>query len=127
MKKNTFKVKVITLFPEIFPGSLDISVIKRARQKGIWSLSTTDLKSFAYKKRKVDDKPYGGGAGSGRWVENLQKNSGEIFLNEQMNGGSGGGSGQEDRVQRRVPRKPGKIHLVAGHAVEGPEGRMCEA
>ena len=38
MKKNTFKVKVITLFPESFPGVLGVGVIGRALKKKIWSL-----------------------------------------------------------------------------------------
>lgn len=59
-----FDVSVITLFPEAFPGLLDVSILGRARQQGIWSLETADLRQFGLgKHRQVDDKPAGGGAG----------------------------------------------------------------
>ena len=60
----SFNVSVITLFPEAFPGLLDVSILGRAREKGIWSLETADLRDFGLgKHRQVDDKPAGGGAG----------------------------------------------------------------
>ena len=59
-----FDVSVITLFPEAFPGLLDVSILGRARQQGIWSLETADLRQFGLgRHRQVDDKPAGGGAG----------------------------------------------------------------
>ncbi|RIJ24056.1 tRNA (guanosine(37)-N1)-methyltransferase TrmD [Henriciella barbarensis] len=59
-----FDVSIITLFPDAFPGMLDVSILGRAREQGIWSLETTDLRSFGLgKHRQVDDKPAGGGAG----------------------------------------------------------------
>jgi tRNA (guanine37-N1)-methyltransferase len=55
---------VITLFPEIFPGALGYSLTGNALKKGIWSISTVDLRTHAHgKHRLVDDTPYGGGAG----------------------------------------------------------------
>ncbi|WP_018148756.1 tRNA (guanosine(37)-N1)-methyltransferase TrmD [Henriciella marina] len=60
----SFNVSVITLFPDAFPGLLDVSILGRAREKGIWSLETADLRGFGLgKHRQVDDKPAGGGAG----------------------------------------------------------------
>ena len=59
-----FDVSIITLFPEAFPGLLDVSILGRARAEGIWSLDVTDLRQFGLgKHRKVDDAPAGGGAG----------------------------------------------------------------
>ena len=59
-----FDVSIITLFPEAFPGLLDVSILGRARQEGVWSLDVTDLRSFGLgKHRQVDESPAGGGAG----------------------------------------------------------------
>lgn len=55
---------MLTLFPEMFPGSLGYSLAGKALEKGIWSLETVDLKSFGLgKHRTVDDTPTGGGPG----------------------------------------------------------------
>ncbi|MEL7480020.1 MAG: tRNA (guanosine(37)-N1)-methyltransferase TrmD [Pseudomonadota bacterium] len=59
-----FKASVITLCPDAFPGPLGVSILQRAREEGIWSLETVDLRTFGEgKHRKVDDTPAGGGAG----------------------------------------------------------------
>jgi tRNA (guanine37-N1)-methyltransferase len=55
---------VITLFPDMFPSALGYSVTGSALEKGLWSLTTIDLREHAHgKHRLVDDTPYGGGAG----------------------------------------------------------------
>jgi len=55
---------ILTLFPEMFPGSLGHSVIGRARDEGLWDLKTHQIRDFATDKHKtVDDTPFGGGAG----------------------------------------------------------------
>ena len=60
----TFNVNILTIFPEMFPGTLGFSVIGRALSKGIWNLNVIDIRSFAKDKHKtVDDRPYGGGPG----------------------------------------------------------------
>lgn len=59
-----FKVKVLTIFPELFPGPLGISVIGRALKKKIWELNAINIRDFAIDKHKsIDDSPAGGGAG----------------------------------------------------------------
>lgn len=56
--------KVLTLFPEMFPGALAASIAGRALEEGIWALETVDIRDFARDKhRTVDDAPFGGGAG----------------------------------------------------------------
>lgn len=58
------KIKIFTLFPEIFPGALQFSVIGDALKNNIWNLEIINIRDFASDKRKtVDDTPYGGGAG----------------------------------------------------------------
>ena len=62
--KQTWSAGVITLFPTMFPGLLAESLAGKALAAGIWSLSVTDLRDFGVgKHRKVDDPPFGGGAG----------------------------------------------------------------
>lgn len=58
------KVKVLTIFPEIFPGFLGYSLTGKALNEGIWSLETINIRDYAFDKHgSVDDTPCGGGAG----------------------------------------------------------------
>lgn len=59
-----FKATVLTLYPEMFPGPLGVSLAGRALEEGTWSLETVQIRDFATDKhRSVDDTPAGGGAG----------------------------------------------------------------
>ncbi len=59
-----WQATVLTLFPEMFPGPLGLSLSGRALEDGLWRLSTLNIRDFAYDKhRSVDDTPAGGGAG----------------------------------------------------------------
>ncbi len=58
------KIDVLTLFPGMFVGPLDESIIKRARAQGLVELGITNLRDYAHDRhRTVDDKPFGGGPG----------------------------------------------------------------
>lgn len=58
------KYHVLTLFPEMIKQGLDTSIIGRAMEKGLLELNTVDIRDFSTNKhKKVDDYPYGGGAG----------------------------------------------------------------
>lgn len=58
------RIDVLTLFPEMFESPLSHSILNRAREAGIVDIVLTNIRDFAAGKyRKVDDKPYGGGAG----------------------------------------------------------------
>jgi tRNA (guanine37-N1)-methyltransferase len=60
----SWRATVLTLFPEMFPGPLDISLIGKARANGIWSLDVRDIRQHGIgKHRTVDDTPAGGGPG----------------------------------------------------------------
>ena len=59
---SNWKVKIATLFPEIFPGPLSCSLAGRALKQGIWSLDIKDIRQYG-KKNRVDDRPFGGGGG----------------------------------------------------------------
>ncbi len=55
---------IITLFEEMFPGSLGFSLARKAYERGIWSYQTYGLRHFSENKHgTVDDKPFGGGNG----------------------------------------------------------------
>jgi tRNA (guanine37-N1)-methyltransferase len=59
-----WRASVITIFPDMFPGPLGLSLAGKAREKGLWSLDAIDLRDFAPDKhRTVDDTPAGGGPG----------------------------------------------------------------
>ena len=59
-----FTVTVLTLYPEMFPGPLGVSLAGRALTEGTWSLDAVQIRDFATDKhRSVDDTPAGGGAG----------------------------------------------------------------
>ncbi len=58
------KVKVFTIFPELFPGFLGHSLTGRALNDGRWSLEAVNIRDYAFDKHaSVDDTPCGGGAG----------------------------------------------------------------
>ena len=58
------KIDVLTLFPAMFAGPLDESIIKRARQAGLLELQIWNLRDYAHDRHKtVDDRPFGGGPG----------------------------------------------------------------
>jgi tRNA (guanine37-N1)-methyltransferase len=58
------KIDVLTLFPAMFAGPLDDSIIRRARENGLVKLAVHDLRAFAKNRhRMVDDRPFGGGPG----------------------------------------------------------------
>jgi tRNA (guanine37-N1)-methyltransferase len=60
----TWRASVLTLFPEMFPGPLALSLAGRALQSSIWSVHPVNIRDFATDRhRTVDDAPFGGGAG----------------------------------------------------------------
>lgn len=59
-----WQATILSLFPEMFPGPLGLSLAGRALEKGLWSLETVQIRDFATDKhRTVDDNPLGGGVG----------------------------------------------------------------
>src|SRR6201993_1574764 len=61
---NSWSATVLTLFPEMFPGPLGISLLGKGLEKGLWSLDVRDIRDHGLgKHRTVDDTPSGGGPG----------------------------------------------------------------
>ncbi len=62
--RGAFQARVVTLFPDAFPGPLALSLTGKALDLGLWRLDALDLRRFGEgKHRNVDDTPAGGGAG----------------------------------------------------------------
>jgi tRNA (guanine37-N1)-methyltransferase len=58
------RIDVLTLFPDMFPGFVDASIVGRAVSAGIVEIGLTDIRNFSTDRhRSVDDKPFGGGPG----------------------------------------------------------------
>lgn len=63
-KDMAWHCNILTLFPEMFPGTLGLSLSGRAMENGVWSYDAVNIRDFAGDIHKtVDDTPYGGGAG----------------------------------------------------------------
>ncbi len=61
---SPWRAHILTLFPDMFPGPLGVSLVGTALTNGIWQMETTDLRDFGLgPHRAVDDRPAGGGAG----------------------------------------------------------------
>jgi tRNA (guanine37-N1)-methyltransferase len=61
---NSWSATVLTLFPEMFPGPLGVSLLGKALAAGLWSLEVRDVRDHGLgKHRSVDDTPAGGGPG----------------------------------------------------------------
>jgi tRNA (guanine37-N1)-methyltransferase len=84
----TLRVDVLTLFPEMFVGPFDASIMRRARDAGLLDLRVHQLRAYASGRHAtVDDYPYGGGPGMllkpdvvCRAVEAIREPGGEVLL-----------------------------------------------
>ncbi|CCG41076.1 tRNA (Guanine-N(1)-)-methyltransferase [Magnetospirillum molischianum DSM 120] len=62
--KRPWRATMLSIFPEMFPGPLGMSLAGRGLEEGIWALDAVDIRGFATDRhRSVDDTPFGGGAG----------------------------------------------------------------
>src|SRR5690606_25117338 len=57
------KINVLSLFPAMFEGVFNQSMLKKAQEKEAVTFAVSDFREYADKKRQVDDYPFGGGAG----------------------------------------------------------------
>jgi len=68
------KISILTLFPEMFKGPFDYSIIRNAIKKGLVKITFIDIRDFGIGRHKiVDDKPYGGGKGMIMRADVLEK------------------------------------------------------
>ncbi|MDN3509135.1 MAG: tRNA (guanosine(37)-N1)-methyltransferase TrmD [Candidatus Neptunochlamydia sp.] len=65
---------ILSLFPEYFEGPFDVSIIKRARKKGVLEINLVNMRDFASGRyQQTDDRPYGGGPGMVLMAEPVTK------------------------------------------------------
>lgn len=122
----SFRATVLTLYPEMFPGSLGQSMSGRALENGIWSLKTVQIRDFAEgKHRNVDDTPAGGGAGMvmradvlARAIDSVESGAPRILLSPR------GAPLTQDMVKKLSQNKG--VTLVCGR-FEGVDQRVIEA
>jgi len=121
------KIDVLTLFPAMFAGPLDESILKRARQKGLLDLQIHDLRDWTHDRhRTVDDRPFGGGPGMllkpeplFEAVESLRRAATKVILL------SPGGRKFDQSIARELARETDLL-LVTGH-YEGFDERVRAA
>jgi len=121
------KIDVLTLFPAMFAGPLDESIIKRARQKGFLDLKIHDLRDWTHDRhRTVDDRPFGGGPGMllkveplFEAVESLQREKTRVILF------SPAGRKFDQGIARELAQQEDLL-LITGH-YEGFDERVREA
>ena len=121
-------VKVFTLYPEAFPGPLNIGLYKKAKEKKLWDLKVVNIRDYAEDKHQtVDDKPFGGGSGMllradicakalDKNIDFSKKNK-NIYLSPK---------GQKfDQKMAKSFSKAENINIICGH-FEGIDQRILE-
>ncbi len=127
--RPAWRAQVLTLFPEMFPGPLDVSLLGQARAANIWSLDTLQIRDFGLgRHRQVDDTPAGGGAGMvlradvlGPALDHAQSRSPDvplIYLSPR-------GTPLTQSLARDLAEGPG-VTLLAGR-FEGIDQRVIDA
>ena len=127
--REPWRAQVLTLFPEMFPGPLGLSLSGQALAAGIWSLDTLQIRDFGLGRHaQVDDTPAGGGAGMvmradvlGPAIDHARAKAPEapvIYLSPR-------GSPLTQAIAHELAEGPG-VTLLAGR-FEGIDERVIEA
>ena len=121
-----FKVKIFTLYPDLYPGPLNTGLYKKAQEKKIWNLEVIDIRDYATDKhRTVDDTPFGGGSGmllrpdivASALDQNLKKEDQIIYLSPK-------GKKLDQAIVKEFSKKK-KLNILCGH-FEGIDQRLLE-
>ena len=121
-----WKARVFTLYPELFPGPLDIGLYKKALDKKLWSLEVVNIRNYAKDKHQtVDDTPFGGGSGmlmrADIIANSLDKNISD--KNEPIIYLSPKGKKFNQTFAKKILNK--NINIICGH-FEGIDQRLLE-
>ena len=121
------KIDVLTLFPEMFTGPLDVSIVGRARKAGVLDVRIQNLRQWTHDRHQtVDDKPFGGGVGMVlkpepifEAVESLADARTWVILT------SPAGRPFEQAIARELAQKEHLLFICPSY--EGVDERVCEA
>jgi tRNA (guanine37-N1)-methyltransferase len=121
------KIDVLTLFPEMYSGPLDVSIVARARKAGLLDVQVQNLRQWTHDRHKtVDDKPFGGGAGMVlkpepifEAVDSLANDRTWIILT------SPAGRVFNQAIARDLARKEHLLFICPSY--EGVDDRVCQA
>ncbi len=120
----TFNATVLTLYPEMFPGPLGVSLAGRALEAGTWALDSVQIRDFAADKhRTVDDTPAGGGAGMVLRVDVLAAAVDFARSSSSPTGGGGPPKVVEGHVRSNAAPP---LHAPLHHPADGPPPRAGE-
>ena len=121
-----WKVRVFTLYPEMFPGPLASGLYKKALEKKIWSLEMVNIRDYAMDKHKtVDDTPFGGGSGMVMKADVLANSLDKNIINnkEPVIYLSPKGKKFDQIYAKKILDK--NINIICGH-FEGVDQRILE-
>ena len=121
-----WKARVFTLYPEMFPGPLDIGLYKKAREKKIWSLDVINIRDYATDKHKtVDDAPFGGGSSMLMRADVIAKSLDKNILNkdEPIIYLTPKGRKFDQAYAKKIMHK--NINIICGH-FKGVDQRLLE-
>lgn len=119
------KIDIVTLFKPMFDGPLSLSIVGRAREQGLLQLGFVNPRDFARgSRRKVDDRPYGGGAGMVMMAEPLDAAIRSLVRRgSRVIGLTAQGARFNSKTARRLSKEKHLI-LVCGH-YEGMDERLA--
>ena len=120
------EVKIFTLYPDLFPGPLDIGIFKKAKENKIWNLKVINIRDYSKDNHgTVDDTPFGGGSGmllrpdilATAIDDNIKKGEKIIYLSPR-------GKKFDQNVARSLSKEK-NLNLICGH-FEGVDQRLIE-